>query len=94
MNIIDYDVTVIENKTLIFLKVEQIVNEGKLSYKTLNNIIYKLSDGYCVTDKKGSPITVRDTMDECEEFLNEEYANNFNKINKNLKLKFGETQTT
>lgn len=51
---------------------------AKLSYKSLHNIIYEMTDGYCVTDRKGKPLVVRETVDECFEFLNEEYLKKFN----------------
>ena len=81
MDIIDYDIITSDNRILVFLKVEEYpTNAGKLSYKSLTNIIYKLSDGYCVADRKGSPLTVRDNLELCSEFLNEEYSKQYTVI--------------
>ena len=92
MDIIDYDIITSENKMLVFLKMEEFPHvDCKLSYKSLHNIIYKLSEGYCVTDKRGAPLTVRDDMKLCEEFLNEEYNRLYN-VKKALKFDVDETQ--
>lgn len=75
MDIIDYDIIKSGSKVLVFLKVIDYPNEdgkGKLSYKTLSNIVYEMNDGYCVTDKKGVPLIIRDTLQLCEDFLREE----------------------
>lgn len=91
MDIIDYDIIINDNKILVFLKVEEYPNEtGKLSYKSLNNIIYQLSDGYCVADRRGSPLTVRDSLELCAEFLNNEYSKHYT-VARPLTLSIDET---
>jgi signal transduction histidine kinase len=87
MDIVDYDI--IENessksqKFLIFLKVVDSTNEtAKLTYKTLNNIIYEVSDGFCITDRRGTPLVIRKDLEQCEEYLNEEYMKNHNVVKK------------
>jgi hypothetical protein len=91
MNIIDYDIIKNENKILIFLKVIEHPDEiGMLRYKTLNNIIYKISNGFCVTDRRGAPLVIRDSLEMCAEFLNEEYNRMFTVV-KELVLSSDET---
>lgn len=78
MDIIGYDIIKSKKLILVFLKIEErSANIGKLSYNSLNNIIYKLSNGYCVSDRRGRPLTVRENLKLCEEFLNEEYNKKF-----------------
>ena len=94
MDIVDYDIIKSGSKVLVFLKVIDYPNEngeGKLSYKTLSNIIYEMSDGaYCVTDKKGVPLIIRDTMKLCEDFLREELVRTHD-VKKMLVLETNET---
>ena len=91
MDIVDYDIIKNDNKTLIFLKIiDETETLGKLVYKTLNNVIYETSSGFCVTDKKGTPLIIRDDLNSCQDFLNEEFMKNFNVIKK-IKIHSDET---
>lgn len=92
MDIVDYDIIKSDNKTLVFLKVIDYPNKnGKLSYKSLSNIIYEMSDGsFCVTDRKGAPLIIRDTIKLCEEFLREDFMKNHD-VKKQLVLDTNET---
>lgn len=86
MDIVDYDILKNKNKLLVFIRVEDHPTSSSiLSYKSLNNIIYKLSVGYCVANKLGRPIAIRSDLKLCEEFLNQELAKKYNLI-KELKL--------
>lgn len=87
MDIVDYDVIKNDNKILIFLKVIDYPSKnGKLSYKTLGNIIYEMTDGsFCVTDKRGVPLVIRDTIQLCEDFLRKEFVKKHN-VKKQLVL--------
>lgn len=79
MNIVDYDVVISGNKILVFVNVEEFpTTTSTISYKTLHNIIYKLSDGYCIADRRGTPLIIRNDLILCEEFLNSEYAKKYN----------------
>jgi len=90
MDIIDYDIIKSGNKILIFLKVEENPEPlGKLSYKTLGNIIYEISGGYCVTDRKGVPLTIRDDLELCTEFIREELSREHT-VRKELVLDIGD----
>lgn len=86
MDIIDYDIIKLEKQTLIFVSIEESPRKGtKLSYKTIHNMIYPVTGGYCVTDKKGVGLAIRPTLEECSEFLNSELALKYN-LKKELKL--------
>lgn len=90
MDIVDYDIVKSDKKILVFIKIEDypINQSNKLSYKSLNNVIYELSDGYCVTDRKGVPLIIQKDLTLCEKFLNEEYVKTFN-VRKKLVLESG-----
>jgi hypothetical protein len=79
MDIIDYDILKLDEKLLIFVSVEEFPRENtKLSYKTIHNMIYPVSDGYCVSDKKGVGLAIRSTLEECVAFLNSELGLKYN----------------
>jgi hypothetical protein len=84
MDIVDYSVITHGRKTLVFVKINERnkSNGGKLSYKMLHNIIYKISDGYCIADRRGAPQIICSTLESCQEFLNSEYSSNYNKLKK------------
>lgn len=91
MDIIDYDIIKSDKKVLVFLKViDYPSTSGRLTYRTLSNIIYEMNDGYCVTDKKGVPLIIRDTLKLCEEFLKDEFMKTHD-VKKELVLGIDET---
>ena len=86
MDIVDYDI--IKNTSgktleyLIFIKVVDETNgSAKLSYKSLNNMIYKVSDGFCITNRKGTPLVIKEDLKSCQEYLHEEHSKSYNVIN-------------
>jgi hypothetical protein len=81
MDIVDYNLTYHGRKTLVFVKINEQnkSNGGKLSYKMLHNIIYKIANGYCITDRKGIPLIICSTLESCQDFLNSEYSLKYNK---------------
>ena len=46
----------------------------------MNNIIYKVKDGLCITDRRGTPLIIRKNLFECEKFLNEEYKKEYDTL--------------
>lgn len=91
MDIVDYDIVKSDKKILVFIKIEDYPTtnqSNKLSYKSLNNVIYELSDGYCITDKRGVPLIIQKDLILCEKFLNEEYVKIYN-VRKKLVLESG-----
>jgi hypothetical protein len=85
MNIVDYDVIKSDTKILIFIKIEECPNQYKLRYKTLSNILYELSSGWCIADRRGKALAIRDDLISCQEFLNEKFSNEY-EIEKKLIL--------
>lgn len=68
----------VKNTRILFLSVEDYADKNnKLSYKYMSNLVYELSVGYCVTDRAGKPLIVVDTLEDCAEFLNEEFDKMF-----------------
>jgi len=79
MNIIDYDIIKSDDRLLIFVSVEDFPREDtKLKYKTIHNMIYPVSGGYCVADKKGVGLAIRPTLEDCVTFLNSELGLKYN----------------
>lgn len=86
MDLIDYEIHNSDDKILVFLKVSEFNKSYKLEYTQLNNILYKINTGWCISDRKGKALAIRQTLPECAEFLNSLYNKRFNTIHNSLSI--------
>lgn len=77
MKIVDFFVKEYEGKLLVFLSMEDEISDHKICYKQLNNIVYKINEDYCITNRRGIPIALMESLDDCSHFLLEEYKKDF-----------------